>query len=265
MIDWMQLDPRTLGRMAAALWSRLGRETAVQDLAWADDLLGTDGRRQLWSVLNERAIFDSEGQINAWRLSTWLTELSNPTGRQELRLLWTLPPEHPSAGSQGASYISAFLELIGSAKHELLLMSPFIQSNGFRQLEDQIYLALSRNVRVIIIGHELNDLASHQSQALKRLRREAEVRQAQLSAFAATPEAGLLHAKLAVADRERAILGSANMTGPGLTLNFEAGVLLPNPAATEIAAVFHTLLTTRLVKHVFSTFDREAQTHERQS
>lgn len=258
MIVWSQLDRRVLGRMAAALWSRLDRGIQFHDLAWADDLLGDSGRQDLWEALCGSAVVDDSGQIDAVRLAAWLTTIVT-AGESEPHLLWTLPPEHPSSGQSGASYLAALLQLIGESKQELLLMSPFIQANGLSHLEDQLYLALARGVKVIIIGHGLDDLASHQSQALERLRREAVRLHARLIAYAAVPEVGLLHAKLAVADQSTVILGSANMTGPGLGSNFEAGVILSRLPAIEVARVFRQLLSTSLVQHIFSTFDRTTE------
>ncbi|KWX10615.1 hypothetical protein TR74_02570, partial [Carbonactinospora thermoautotrophica] len=59
---------------------------------------------------------------------------------------------------------------------------------------------------------------------------------------AARPDpAPALHAKLVLADRHTALLGSANLTGRGLTHNLEVGVLLRGREAARLAAHFDAL------------------------
>lgn len=54
-------------------------------------------------------------------------------------------------------------------------------------------------------------------------------------------EGDLLHAKAIVVDRQRAILGSANLTWGGLVRNYEIGILLEGPEAWEIARLLDIL------------------------
>ena len=57
-----------------------------------------------------------------------------------------------------------------------------------------------------------------------------------------------LHAKVVVADRLRAIVGSANLTAHGLLLAHELAVLLEGPAADDIAARIDLLARSNLAK-----------------
>ena len=57
-----------------------------------------------------------------------------------------------------------------------------------------------------------------------------------------------LHAKIVVADRRRALVGSANLTAHGLLLAHELAVLLDGPVAEEIAARIDLLTRSQLVR-----------------
>jgi len=60
---------------------------------------------------------------------------------------------------------------------------------------------------------------------------------------------------VAVADGILAILGSANLTAPGLESNLEAGVLLTAPHAESLHQILMQTLTSSLVQHIFTTSD----------
>lgn len=243
----MDLSDYQLSRLAAALWGRVGQETTFHDLAWADDLLGEGGRQLLWSELQTEGVIVN-CDVRAKPLASFLGRQGST---EQAQLLWTLPP-----GLQGppASYAEGLITVIGSARHELLLMSPFIASSGIQTMKQHLLDALHRGVQVTIIGHQLHDLGSAQSQAIESLRQEAERSQQHFSAYSANHQSGLLHAKLVIADRERVVLGSANMTGHGLNLNFEVGVTLGNPQAKQVAQIYDQLLRSDLVQHVFTTW-----------
>jgi phosphatidylserine/phosphatidylglycerophosphate/cardiolipin synthase-like enzyme len=67
------------------------------------------------------------------------------------------------------------------------------------------------------------------------------------------PVGSLLHAKLVIADGKSLILGSANITWPGLEQNLEAGAVLNNGEANEAKLVISGLEKAGLVRLIFVT------------
>ncbi len=242
----MNLTDHQLSRMAGALWARVGQHTDYHDLVWADDLLGSGGRDILWAELQAAGAL-KEGEVQPRPLAGYLAQCS---AALETQLLWTLPQ---GLQGQGLSYVEGLAQTIQSAQRELLLMSPFIAAGGVHVMERDLRDALHRGVHVTLIGHDLGNMSSAQSRAIEALRQEAERMKAAFRAYTANHQSGLLHAKLAVADRERVVLGSANMTGHGLGINFEVGVVLGEPHAGHVARTYDQLLNSALVNHVFTT------------
>lgn len=245
----MQLTDDQLTRIAAALWEHSGKIVNYRDLAWADTALGPGGRDHLWSELQATGTL-SNSILLPRALAIFLARQASPVSPQ---LLWTLPPELQASGS---SYLDGLIRTIESAERELLLMSPFIAAKGVAFIEAYLIAALHRGVEIYLIGHELQNIGSLQSQAVESLRREAERRGTTFHAYSANLQSGLLHAKIAVADRHLVVLGSANMTGPGMATNFEVGVILGEPHASEVAHIYDQLLGSDLVAHIFTTSPR---------
>ena len=67
------------------------------------------------------------------------------------------------------------------------------------------------------------------------------------------PVGSMLHAKLVIADGKCLILGSANITWPGLEQNLEAGVVLNNGEASEAKLVISGLEKAGLARLIFDT------------
>jgi cardiolipin synthase len=61
---------------------------------------------------------------------------------------------------------------------------------------------------------------------------------------------GELHAKVLIADRKTALIGSSNLSFRGLMTNHELGVVVEGPDAASAAAMLDRLLRTRLVERV---------------
>ena len=252
-----RLDARKLARLGAALWFKVGSRIGIADLGWALPLIGQDGDRLIWEVLKEGSALSADGTLEPGAVARLLDELS-PRKRSLLgevpRLVWTLPPQHPQAEKLGTTYNEAILEVIKETRGRLLMTSPFLQEHCIASLMETLVEALGRGVKITVLTHEAENLASSQSVALEDLRREAERLGKSLSVYTAvTPAGSMLHAKLVLADGRRMILGSANLTGPGLEQNMEAGVVLGEKEASEIWMVVDGLIAGGLVKLVFDT------------
>jgi len=120
-------------------------------------------------------------------------------------------------------------ELVQSARQEIqLAIYRFDESaTSFLNLLKQ---AAARGVRVLVIVSALSAQPPGIRAQLARLQ-EAGM---QVVDFAAST-GGFLHAKAIVADRKRAVIGSANLTWGGLAQNHEPGVLIEGVEAWEIA------------------------------
>lgn len=248
-------------RMAAPLWARVGRTVTLGNLDWATKLLGAGGDILLWEALVEAGALQGEAPVlRAEPLATFLNLLvRNLVGRNCLcrdgnpKIVWTLPDGHPFGAEAGRSYAKALVELIDSACSELVLMAPFIEEQGVKLIFDALLRALGRMVCITVLAHGLEDLSSASSHALKGLQHEAErIRMGSLCVYAARKDR-VLHAKLAIADGERLLVGSANLTGAGLGVNFEAGVILGREPAREALAVLEGIVRVGLAQRVFGT------------
>ena len=252
-----RLDQHGIARLGAALWFKVGQELSPADIDWAKPLLGEDGDRLLWETLTEASAISTDRILEPGPLARFLWEIS--AGENQLlvdcpSLVWTLPPQHPKSGMLGGTYLKAIIEIIELAQKSLLMTSPFLQEHGITSLIQALYQALARGVEVTVLTQEANNIASSQSLALEELRREAERLGGRLIAYSTGFQVGTtLHAKLVVADTKKMVLGSANITGPGLGQNVEAGVVLGEKEATEVRLVVEELILSGSVKMVFDT------------
>jgi HKD family nuclease len=254
-----------ISRVAASLWSRVGRPTSVDELRWIEPLTGNTGPKLLHEALSATGAITGDRQLlDARGVATFCVLLLGGESKSDADesdvpgLVWTLPGSHAGHTTRGGSYASALIALIESARKELILVSPFIDELGMGRLTSALLGALRRKVEVILLTVNATNIASFTSRAVEVLRREAERAKVNLSVYTADPGVGrdreiqpLIHAKLVIADGAQVLLGSANLTSYALTTNFEAGVLLGTTAAEEARAVVATLLKTRTVHLVF--------------
>jgi phosphatidylserine/phosphatidylglycerophosphate/cardiolipin synthase-like enzyme len=139
----------------------------------------------------------------------------------------------------------ALQRLIDDAEHELLLVS-FVAYRA-RTIVEALSRALSRGVRVTLVletelGDEKVDLteARHLAPAIVQ-QSTVLVWPVEKRPTAPNGRHGSLHAKVAVADRSRALISSANLTGFAMDINIEAGVLLGHAVASRLVQYFDQL------------------------
>ncbi len=224
----MTLSTETLRLLGAALWSRLDQLVTANDLLWADSLLGEGGHLWLYEALQRHGALEG-GQLRAQGLAAFLGRYAD-----QGTLLWTLPDRENS-------YVAAILEAIASAEQHLWLVSPYLEQQGMAHLSDELLSALWRGVAVSVITHAAHEPGSPQARALARLQQEALRAQGTLTIYSAQMEKGLLHAKIVVADRKWGVLGSANLTDPGLRWNVEIGMRFGEQHARIIVAQLEEL------------------------
>jgi len=255
-----------VSRIAAPLWSRVGRVIDEADLTWARALLGENAPRLLILSLREFEAFDPRsGALSARGLSRMIGALLDVAPSREVsvntpELVWTLPHSHGAHTVRGRTYSDCCLRLIDEASESLALVSPFVDAGGIGVILGPLLAALSRGVVVRLFVHDALNAGTPTSRALEELRREAERIQGALSVFSAEAGTGrdrllspLFHAKFIIRDDQALLLGSANLTSCALGSNFEAGVLLGESSAREALFILEGVLTSKTVYLVFST------------
>lgn len=252
-IMFTQEDIRQFG---AVLWFKLGRVLDIEEVRIATKIKDPNVLDELVAKMKERKILTDYNIVQPVPLANWLLSLLNAENEemQKKKMLWTLPKSHPLASDYGQSYYNKISEMIALASDEVFIVSPFMHDSGFRKILQCISEALYRAVNVIIVTHAAQNLGSSQSRAIEKIRHEAELTKGSLSVFTANvPKGVTLHSKLIIVDRRQVILGSANLTGPGLEENFETGTLLGVQEAQEALEVLESLIRSDLVRKVFST------------
>jgi len=243
-------------RLGQALWMTVGNPIDSKRLFWARSLLGPDGDRLLWSALVEcGALSEADPILKPAAVADLLCSLWGTGGAQHeaARLIWTLPAQL-SLPEIEDSYYRAARDLVEGATKGLILISPYLEPKGVGRLLESLIGALHRGVAVALITHGAELRSSLASVSIEELRRASSGLAGTLAVYSAVDsENVLLHPKLIIADDERIIVGSANLTVKGFATNFEAGVLLGRSAALEATVVIRALLTSPLVVEVFGT------------
>ncbi len=210
-----------VSRIAAPLWSRVGRPLSLGELSWARPLLGEEGPEILIQSLSMNSALDAvTGELKAEELSRFLSSLlgdtspDSPATVHSPELVWTLPTSHHLHELRGHSYLESCTRLVNAATKTLTLVSPFVDRAGIGTLSGPLLAALLRGVEVRLFAHDALNLGSPTSRALEDLRREAERINADLSVFSAEARTGrdrvsnpLFHAKLVLADDRSVLAG----------------------------------------------------------
>jgi hypothetical protein len=136
---------------------------------------------------------------------------------------------HPPVVRQTAGVL---LELIDGSTEEVLLATPFVDAPAIGTLADSFVAALRRGIDVAVVtsigrGEVIAALPSLQREDNAGHLRISEVR-TDMSPLGS-------HAKVLVADRRRAYVGSANMTAAGFGRNIEVGVEVQGPQVANLA------------------------------
>ena len=133
------------------------------------------------------------------------------------------------------------MAIIGAARREITLCSYSITA-GAAALFDELAVVASQGVLVTLI---INNLRSQPSDIREKLRSRSPVsgQNLKLFDFSGPDLQQQLHAKVIVADRAVALVGSANMSFHGMVSNHELAVVLRGPVAEEIASRMDSLRT----------------------
>lgn len=143
--------------------------------------------------------------------------------------------------------------IVRSARH-VVVVNPFFDSFGVASIEDALVGRARAGVSIRIVGRELGGAERRPSPSLRPLVwlaerfRELELEdRLEVRDFAKRdPGTGrltyALHSKIILSDEDACYVGSANITEPGLRMNFELGVVLHGSRVGPIR---------RLIEHVW--------------
>lgn len=149
-------------------------------------------------------------------------------------------------GSGVGSIESALERLFTSAKQELSL-TVYALGTDPERITTWLESALVRGVAVRMILNRSEEQPAAAIGSLKRL--AASYPHFSLFRFAG-PENSELHAKVVVADRRLALVGSSNLSWHGMVANHELALLVEGEAATAVASaldrLFHSAFCERL-------------------
>ena len=242
-------------RVGQALWMMTGEPVSQAELVWARGALGLGAEVLLWNALCEAGCIAADGQLRVSELSRFLCYLVDEEREEPpAGLVWTFPSHLLTVpGIVADGYARAFQEVVASSVRTLTIASPYLEVKGVGMVEQAALEALQREVAVVLLTHEADDLGSIASAALHSLQSEARNLPGKLSVYTTSSQGVLLHLKIVVADRRRGLVGSANITRKGLGNNLEAGALVGPGEAAEICRVVDRAIGVGLAKLAFST------------
>ncbi len=144
-------------------------------------------------------------------------------------------PEFLKQGIRGVE--SVVEELLGSARKELHVAAYVFTPQAIRVI-DLMEAAARRGVEIMLV---INDLESQDASIRNRLTSLQEDFGTFTLVDLSNLEKGQLHAKTIVADRKRALIGSANFTWSGMVANYEIGVLVEGDICWKLAQLLESL------------------------
>jgi len=159
------------------------------------------------------------------------------------------------------SLAASLHRLITEAKKEIIILNPFFEQIGFNRLESALLAAANHGVVITIITQQLKELTSINRRVLHALSQKATSEgisdrlsfyEYQQGDVGRTTMAA--HAKILLADGEKAYLGSANLTEYGMARQVEVGVILQGSPVQLLHQIFRAVLAAHQTEEMrFST------------
>jgi len=199
--------------------------------------------------LSKKCLEDTAGfRSGVWqglRVSSSDIEKKSP-----VRLCIALPPELEAEIEEGlrreaADLRAAILEIIASARRDLVLASPFWDEETADEIADLLKKRIEAGVHVSVLGRFAEPGTSAVAASLRQLSASGRCRV--LSWFSVGPgerNIQTFHFKAAVADEgEIAYLGTANFTMSGLRSRMELGVVISGEPARQFYRIIIAALS----------------------
>ena len=128
-------------------------------------------------------------------------------------------------------------EMMLNAKKEIQLVAYVLTPQAIHVVK-LLEQAADRGVRITMV---VNNLEAQPPEIRRRLA-ELQDGHAGVRLVNFSPDRGQLHAKVVIADRSKALIGSANFTWSGLVSNYELGVLIDGELCWKIASLIDSLV-----------------------
>ena len=176
----------------------------------------------------------------------------------ENTIVATIPYDDPALDSGMFEPLHGnLLDLIRSADDELVLMSPYLSEQAYKRLRPALHTATDNGAAITLVTRSLtygddeynrqfvhavrddNNLAPHTT-CYEYINNETWT---------------TFHAKIVIADGERAYLGTANLTHRGLGDNLELGVIFCDEVASRLAALVGSLRQSEFFHEVAASGD----------
>lgn len=139
--------------------------------------------------------------------------------------------------------LSHAIELIQSASDHLVLMSPFLSEEAYTQLRPALHTATGAGASISLITNRLTyDDRDYNRMFTHRLLDDSKLAPVTTCYEYINDDTWMtFHAKIIIADRERAYLGTANITHTGFRNNLELGVLFRDETVDYLATLIDRL------------------------
>lgn len=128
--------------------------------------------------------------------------------------------------------------LVVGAKHQVILVSPFLGWGGMRELKDALSVACESGVHLRVVTSDAREEREYNRAALRELVSGLNGKAIGNQIRVLTPVDGasfLIHGKAVLVDGHCGYLGSANMSANGLDVNVEFGVALTIQQADSLS------------------------------
>ena len=180
-----------------------------------------------------------------------LTQRSGPPLPALESILATVPDsyrlnlKHPSdfSAPYHGSLMSQLADLITQAKEHLCVVNPYWSIQGVQQLERRVNFQGGVPKRMVVITpHEMSEDSKDGCNYFCQWIKDQGCKVIHYTPLK-VPEGHypLVHAKVVIADHNRAYLGSANLSNNGLVHSIEMGVMLQGAAAKHLSEWFSAL------------------------
>lgn len=233
------------------------------------DLASRRQYREFLYHLEEAEVIDDEGAAVGELRSIFDTAriLAERGPLPNNRVVANTPLDEDDIGDSIGSLVVNLLDLIQQAESELVILNPFFSEQGYDQVGAPLCDATARGVDVTIITKSLTYGGSTQNErVVRRLFQDDDTVPRNLTLYEYILDENqdeehppTIHAKLTIADGERAYLGTANMTHRGLVENLELGVIFEDDTVGELLGLVQNLLSSEYlhrVEYVSSGFER---------
>lgn len=144
-------------------------------------------------------------------------------------------------------------DLIASARSEVHIVA-YLLTGQAAHILDLTEKAAGRGVRAIFLINRLEAQDEFIRSKLNSLCRSSP----RITVYNfSDPEGRQLHAKVVIADRSKAVIGSANLSWGGLVTNYEIGVMLEGEVAWRLAALVDSFIAAMKERGAVNVLGRE--------